>query len=388
MKHILNIVALSLLTALLAGGCAAADGEGAVELFAVNVGKGDALLVRAGEWTCLIDAGKPWAMGRVRGAMKAMGIDALDAVFLTHPDDDHAGGLEWLAAGDIPVGTWYASGIFTEVKPEKHPIVKAAQARGQAPVWLERGDSVPMGDSGAVLAVLAPSETFTDKDDNNSLVMLLDSPQGRMLFTGDMELPQEAVLLAQERDLRCDVLKVPNHADDDTVSDALARACSAQLAVISTSTEEKPETPDPGVVSRLRAAGSECAETQDAELGLWVRLRDGTPGVEYVDAGAALPPAAITGVEAGEDLITVASTGPEADLTGCYLFSERGGELYPFPDGTVIPAGGTLTVGTRTSDGGYDLLWDDKKVVHKSKTDVVTLYDAFGRAVDRMDNGR
>ena len=43
--------------------------------------------------------------------------------------------------------------------------------------------------------------------------------------------------------------------------------------------------------------------------------------------------------------------------------------------------------GTNSTDGAFDLLWDDKKVVHKSKTDLFTLYDANGMTVDAMDNG-
>lgn len=386
MKHILRAAAAWLTAALLLGGCAgAADAGDAVELFAVNVGKGDALLVRAGDYACLIDAGKPWAMGRVRCAMERLGVDALDAVFLTHPDDDHAGGLAWLAESDIPVGAWYASGAFIEVKPKKHPIAKAAAARDQEPVWLMRGDRIPLGDSGAAFTVLAPFETFPDKDDNNSLVMLLESPQGRMLFAGDMELPLEAALLQKGDDLSCAVLKVPNHADDDTVSAAFARACTARLAVISTSTEEKPETPDPGVVARLEAAGTRCAVTQEAEIGLLVALRDGEPSLERVDApeGAALEGVSVASVEAG--VITLANDGADADLTGCSLYSARSDALFPFPDGTILPAGGALSVGTPSADGDFDLLWDAKKVLNKSKADEIALYDRCGRQVDARE---
>ena len=53
----------------------------------------------------------------------------------------------------------------------------------------------------------------------------------------------------------------------------------------------------------------------------------------------------------------------------------------------MLGAGQTLTVGTRSSDGGYDLLWDDKKVIHKSKRDNIQLYDCYGRVVDAMSNG-
>ena len=110
MKKWLKAAAAAIAVAL--GGCATAatGASDPVELFAVNVGKGDALLVRVDDYVCLIDAGKARSMGRIRAAMDCLGIEALDAVFLTHPDDDHAGGLEWLAASDIPVGAWYASG--------------------------------------------------------------------------------------------------------------------------------------------------------------------------------------------------------------------------------------------------------------------------------------
>ena len=389
MARILKIVALWLAAALMLGGCAAATEAGAVELFAVNVDKGDALLVRAGDYACLIDAGKPWAMGRVRAAMDMMGIEALDAVFLTHADDDHSGGLGWLAESDIPVGAWYASGAFFEVKEEKHPIVKAAAKRGQDPVWLNRGDRVPLGNSGAAFSVLAPFDTFTDKDNNNSLVMMLESDAGRMLFTGDMELPQEAALLSLGDDLSCAVLKVPNHADDDTVSEAFARACVAQLAIISTSTMEKPETPDEIVVARLEAVGTKCLVTQDADIGLWVKLSGGQAACEYVDVPGDAPTiysVRIAEVSAADDTLTLSNSGADADLTGCSLHSSRGNELYAFPEGTILPAGGTLVIGSRNADGDFDLLWDEKKVVHKSKEDVFTLYDRYGRMVDRRMN--
>ena len=95
MNHTLRIIALVLITALL-GNCgevafATSVAFSEVSLFAVNVGKGDALLLRVGAWTGLIDTGKARAMGRVARALEMLGIEHLDAVFLTHTDKDHAG---------------------------------------------------------------------------------------------------------------------------------------------------------------------------------------------------------------------------------------------------------------------------------------------------------
>jgi beta-lactamase superfamily II metal-dependent hydrolase len=61
-----------------------------------------------------------------------------------------------------------------------------------------------------------------------------------------MEFEQESVLLSTGAGLKCDVLKVGNHADNDTGSEAFIRAASPEIAVISTSTEEKPDSQETG----------------------------------------------------------------------------------------------------------------------------------------------
>ena len=377
----------------------ATSGDGAVRLLAVNVGKGDALVLRAGDYVCLIDAGRNYSLGRVTEALAMMGVSEadgktrLDAAFLTHTDGDHAGGLAGLARGfgahpELRVDNWYAPAMYTGVKAEKHPAAVAAGACGQAVNWLERGDVIPLGDTGAALRVLAPAHLFTDKDDNNSLVMMLESPQGKILFTGDMELPEEADLLSFGDDLKCDVLKVPNHGDDDTTGEVFARAAGARLAVISTDSAEKASTPDPGVVARLQAAGSRVVVTQQAEMGLLVTLAGGEVTVE--DVGIERPEVSglsIAEVDAGDDRIVLRNdSGAPVDLTGFALVSDPGSEMYVFA-GRRIDPGATLTVGTRSTEGECDVLWDDKKVIHRKKTDTIRLYDGFSRLVDEMDNG-
>ena len=363
-------------------GCAA----GETELYAVSAGKADAILIQANGAACLIDAGYLRSRGKILFAMQQMGIDSLDAVILTHTDSDHADGLEWLAESDIPVGTWYASGYFTGVKEKKHPAVQAAKARGQEVVWLLAGDSIALG--GATLNVLAPSQPADTKDNDNSLVMMLQSADGRMLLAGDMELPEEAILLNSGADLSCDVLKVANHADDDTTSEAFARAANPRLAIISTDSYEKPSTPDAAVLARLQAVGAEIAVTQDATAGLRVRLNEGALSMEKIDLPDINTAVTIQSAVPGEDLIVLANRGSEAvDLSGWYLISSRGGEWYVLPEGASIAPGATLTIGTKSSDAPADLVWPEKKVIHKSKTDVITLYDANGATVSEMSNG-
>ena len=254
-----------------------------VELFAVNVGKGDALVVRAGDYTCLIDTGKENAQEQLEVALKALGVEALDAVFITHTDKDHVGGLKWLRESDIEIRAIYASRYYPNTTEKKHPAVKAAKKLDLTVNWLGAGDSVPLGDSGAVFRVLAPAMEIPGDEDDNSLVMMLESPDGRILLTGDMEHVEEAALLTSGADLRCDVLKVANHGDSDATSAALIAACAPSVALISTDSEGKPGTPDAGIVRNLQSIGCAVCVTQDASLGIRVTLDGGRVAVENVN---------------------------------------------------------------------------------------------------------
>lgn len=382
-KILLEILFLSL-TALLAG-CASAESQ-EVWMYAVSAGKADAILIGANGKACLVDAGYGRSRGKILFAMKRMGIDRLEAVFVTHTDKDHTEGLTWLAESGIEVGAWYASAMYTGVKEKNHPAVKAAEIRNQQVIWLQAGDAVALGS--ATLNVLAPSRLNEDKDDNNSLVMMFSTDQGSILLAGDMEFPEEEILLASGADLSCDMLKVGNHADDDTTSQALVRAAMPKAAVICTDSSEKPETPDVRVLALLESVGAETFVTQECTGGILARLSGGVPSVERIDLPAQPSKVSIASLSVDEDRITLQNAGDQsADLTGWYLYSDRGGELYVFPDGTALAPGAALTLGTNSTDGPTDLRWDDKKVIHRSKSDRITLYDPNGLAVSYMDNG-
>ena len=88
------------------------------------------------------------------------------------------------------------------------------------------------------------------------------------------------MLLDSGADVKCDVLKVPNHGDSDACGPALIQACGARAAIISTSSEDKPGTPDPGVTANLEQAGAAVWVTQDYEFGILAVLDAGTLRVE------------------------------------------------------------------------------------------------------------
>lgn len=366
-------------------GCAAGETFAADDftLFMVDVGKGDAIIVSAGGRYYLIDAGYAYMWGRVNQALRSLGITRLDGVFLTHTDKDHAGGMMMLAMSDYEVDEWYSSGYSIDYEEAKHPMTLAAAHRGKQVNWLYAGDEVD-----GLFFVLAPSVLFEDKDDNNSLVMMLRTRYGKALLTGDMELPQERVLFASGAQLACDVLKVANHADDDTTSWMLIQKTGASIALISTDPYEKPGTPSSLVLENLSRAGMSVMRTDQSGIGILVTASAEGVFAQYQDAPAREAPALvnIASVNAQADLIALASD-TEVDISGWYLYSSRGDECFLLKRGTLITPDG-LVIGTRTSPAGtYDMLWDDTNVIHNKKDDTITLYDSYGAYVTSAGNG-
>lgn len=377
MKKLLLFLCLILLC-----GCASSEAKAKeAEIFMVNVGKADAIIVRVDSDFYLIDTATEEMWGRVHAALKDMNVQKLKGVFITHTDKDHTGGLEMLSASDIEVDAWYASEYFIDVKEEKHPAVKAAAKRGQKVQFLSAGDTVD-----DVFEVVGPTRRMEDKDDNNSLVMLLKTQNGTALFAGDMEYMQESTVLSSGKSLRADVLKVANHADDDTTSAPFISAVKPKYALISTSSYEKPETPDPNLVSRLENAGAKVFCTENSDAGIRVLMNGQGITADYAgwkNAKALPENVHIIEIDALNDTIVIENRADApVPLDGFYLYSDKGKEMMFFDKNAYLPTGGKLTVGTTSTENTkIDILWNDKNVINDKKEDKITLFDPYGRAV-------
>ena len=245
-----------------------------VELFALNVGKADAILITVGEQRFLVDTGTKAGYDELEEKLRKLEVTHLDCVFLTHTDKDNGGGMKKLSESDIEVDRWYAASIYYEKDADDHQAVKAASERGAEVTWLSAGDLVELG-GGCRFEVLAPLVVDTACENNNSLVLRLITPEGNALLAGDMEKEGEQRLLASGADLSAVYLKVAHHGRDDATGAAFAAAVSPRAAVISTYTPDQPDSPAASVVKTLQAAGASVYVTQDDSMGIRIALRGG-----------------------------------------------------------------------------------------------------------------
>ena len=273
MKKIL-LTSLLVLSLLFSSGSGEPAEGSEMSLLAINVRKADALLLRSGQSTYLIDTGIKKNSDVLLDALRKEGVTKLTGVILTHTHADHTGGLKALLESEIVVENIYTSKYYVLKKEDgKHPVEKATKKTDYEIHYLASGDTLPL--DGGKLTVLGPLELNEDDENNNSLVILAEGGGGSILLTGDMEFPEEDSLLKAGLIPHVDVLKIGNHGEGDATSLAFVEAVQPSLAVISTNTEDEPDTPDPRVLKLLDDRQIPVLITQDTEEGVLITLRNG-----------------------------------------------------------------------------------------------------------------
>ncbi|MFH1847791.1 MAG: MBL fold metallo-hydrolase [Candidatus Omnitrophota bacterium] len=181
----------------------------------LDVGHGDSAFVEfpGSGATMLIDGGKGYGgdMGRyiVEPFLRSRGVNKIDVVLATHPDEDHAGGLAtiikkfkvryFIDNGDESGASFYSA------------LKRIIKERGIKSLIVKRGDRIKgFGDAEAEV-LNPPAEKFPDKN-NNSIVLKLAYDDFSALLCADVEgkAAREIAYHYKEK-LDSDVCKVPHH---------------------------------------------------------------------------------------------------------------------------------------------------------------------------------
>jgi competence protein ComEC len=232
----------------------------------LDVGQGDSILVRspAGR-DVLIDAGgevgaerSGWDIGRMRvvPALRRAGVRRLDVAVLSHPHEDHVGGLPAVIE-NIAVGLVLEPGV-PHPSPSYARFLKAVEAR-RIPYRIARaGASVDLG-AGVLLTVIYPPEPIPpiggDKVHAAMMVTRLDYRRASALFTGDLEAPAERVLLDFAAPLAAQVLKVGHHGSRTSTSPEFVARVHPQIGIISVGADNAFGHPHETTLRTLQAAG-------------------------------------------------------------------------------------------------------------------------------------
>lgn len=217
----------------------------------VDVGQGDAILIRTPGQIILVDTGDVPAKEKLVSYIKSQGITTIDKVIITHPHADHLGGMNSILE-NFAVKQVYDSGQTTTT-PMYRQYLTLVQKKNIPFAVLAAGNQIDIG-GGVVLKILNPDKPFiAGKSDlnNNSVVAKLIYGNFSMLLTGDAEQEAEAHMLEKfAGELRSTVLKSGHHGSNTSSSPAFLKAVAPEVAIISVGVNNDYHHPHPSTLKK------------------------------------------------------------------------------------------------------------------------------------------
>ncbi|TNC96027.1 MAG: competence protein ComEC [Gallionellaceae bacterium] len=244
--------------------------ENSARIIVFDVGQGLAAAVQTHDHAMLYDAGPDFAGEADSGnrilvpSLRALGIDKLDGLMLSHDDIDHIGGAHSVMQS-LPI-EWVSSSLRTD-----HLLLGTVRRHNPCT------DGQSWGWDGVSFEVLHPADLDTsDKkhDNDQSCVLRISVGTQSVLLVGDIEKTSESRLLALHmHDLPSTLLVAPHHGSRSSSSEAFVSTVSPHYVVFTAGYRNRFHHPHPDVWQRYGEMGVE-------------RLRSDTDGAIIIDLNA------------------------------------------------------------------------------------------------------
>jgi beta-lactamase superfamily II metal-dependent hydrolase len=212
--------------------------ESGLKVIFLNVGKGDAILLRTAESTVLIDTGYTQSGQSICDMLLDAGVTQIDALIISHFDKDHVGGAATIIRYFNIQNVYQPD--YTEENDETAAYQKALATKGIQPIALT---TICRWELDGVSYELYPAATteYADNNDNNiSLLVRATYGEKSFLFTGDIEGERVSEILSDpDVNLSCDVLKVPYHGIFYSGLVDFFKATGASYSVITSSDSQR-----------------------------------------------------------------------------------------------------------------------------------------------------
>ena len=265
-----------------------------LQITMIDVGQGDCIYMAEDSGVhLLIDGGSSDQSDvlsyQITPFLKHEGASYLDAVVVTHPDEDHISGiralLEEAGTGGITVGTLYLPDVGERGRNEAYrELERLAEEAEVALGYLGCGDVLRFEE--VMLTCLHPRPGLNEDEPNAySTVLYLTYGAFTALFTGDLEGAGEEEVAAAVRAMQKNslhnttILKVAHHGSANSTGEAFLRAVAPKIALISAGANNRYGHPHKELLERLADAGCHIYRTQESGA-VTVYVRKGRVQVE------------------------------------------------------------------------------------------------------------
>lgn len=233
-------------------------GSGAITV--LDVGQGQSVLVRSGQFLCLVDCGGDSydSAGDIAADFLGdYGVGRLELLVLTHFHADHANGVAQLLKR-VQVDTLAIPPATGEEEPLREEILSAAQEQGVEVLEVGEDTLLTLGQDRTIqlYAPLGAGET-----NEAGLTCLVSNGDFDTLITGDMGSDVEQQLLAHAALPDLEVLVAGHHGSKSSTSEQLLAATAPDYAFLSVGEHNSYGHPAQETLERLAAAGCRIYRT-------------------------------------------------------------------------------------------------------------------------------
>lgn len=266
------------------------------EITVLDIGQGDCIYLSDGQGGhYLIDGGssdqKEVETYQIIPFLKYRGVRRLDAVFVSHSDEDHISGiqgmLEKYGETGIEIGCVFLPDLAEESRDENYLTLAAlAQSRDVPVAFLQEGDRLDKGE--LMLTCLHPDKSYVNLDTNaGSMVLYLTYDDFSALFTGDLEGEGESLVTERLAHMReagglpegITLLKAAHHGSKNSTKKEFLALVNPRLALISAGRNNSYGHPHRETLERLAEQGCQICQTPDGGA-VTVRVRGKKVSVE------------------------------------------------------------------------------------------------------------
>ena len=204
----------------------------ALTLTMFDVGQAECFLLEKGQKNALVDCGDASKIMKIVNHIKNLGITKLDYVFITHPHEDHVGGIVNII-NNFQIGKIIVPYI-NQTKIVNKKYKELINKGGNENYQLEFANTADKYYLEDVEINVINNFLYQGNNINNySIILKVNYGQNSILMTGDAEKQIEKKLLQTSENLKATILKIGHHGSKNATTNEFIDAIKPQYALIS-----------------------------------------------------------------------------------------------------------------------------------------------------------
>ncbi len=240
--------------------------EGLYAVHFLDVGQGDCTLFETNDGKfALIDASTDDQSDKIISYLSQLGVERLEFVLFTHPDEDHIGG------GDEILGSFEVEKVYMNSHERDSEssysyellldsVAQSKKKHGTKVIRPTVNDTFNLGN--IEFHIISDGKAYSDTN-NSSLCFIAELGKSTFLFTGDAQKAVENDILNEGYNLSAEVFKSAHHGSSTSNSRDFLDEINPDIVIISCGRDNSYGHPHDEVLEDLNQRNAEILRTDE-----------------------------------------------------------------------------------------------------------------------------